>query len=122
MISSREVVQQYLDVMCPAARAGTVSIHSDRHANKAFMQKYELSLDDIQRFLADMRVEDYSSGPDDDDDLQRVGLCEIWFFGPDFCSNPLYVKLADWFKNHPKRHHCVSFKITSRALTLPYAR
>jgi len=120
MISPRNDVQKYLAIFCPVAREGNVSILGDRAANQAFMKKHDLSLADIQAYLADLRVEDYSSGPEDDDDPVRRGLCQIWKFGPDFCDAPLYVKLADWLQNRPKRHHCVSFKEASPALTLPY--
>jgi hypothetical protein len=121
MISSRDNVQHYLDDFCPVAKREGVSIRDKRADNRAFMEKHELSLSDIQASLGSLRVEDYSSGPEDDNNSDRRGQCVIWKFGPDFHDIFLYVKLADWFNNHLKqRHHCISFKEARPALTLPF--
>lgn len=119
MISPREVVQDYLDAFCPAAARGEVVIHGSRPRNREFMLEHGLDLPTIQAYLAELLVEDYSTGPEADD---RQRPCEIWKFGPDFCSTALYVKLARWVHGQQKEHHCVSFKATQTPLHLPYRK
>lgn len=116
MVSPIEVVQAFLNDFCPVAAEGRVVYAGNREENRAFRMAHGLTKALILDYLTELVAQEYSKGPEPDN-KGRQG--QIWKFGPDYCTVPLYVKLADWRPGHPY-FHCVSFKQAQPALHLPY--
>lgn len=116
MIVPREDVQSFLDDFSPVAAAGEVVYEGNREENRRFRKEHGLTKALIQEFLSELEVEEYSKGPVPHKTRPQRS---VWFFGPDYCGTPLYVKLADWRPKHPY-FHCISFKEARPPLPLPY--
>lgn len=61
-----------------------------RKKNNDFMMKYSLYTEDIKNIFLDLEVDDYLSGPEQDEGGYEG---EVWIFNPIFQDIKLYVKL-----------------------------
>lgn len=111
-------VQEFLNVVRPSAARREVLFCGNREKNRRFLLRHRLTLDDACVILEELEVEDYSRGPEPDN-KGRSG--RIWFFGPDYCSAPIYLKVADK-RPEIRRFLCISLHDTPSPLPLPYRK
>lgn len=61
-----------------------------REKNRSFMLEQSLLFDDIKQIILNLKIEDYTKGPELDDGGYKG---EIWVFEPIFEKIKLYIKL-----------------------------
>ena len=69
---------------------GNLFTIANRSKNRNFILNYGLLIDDIKNIILDLEIDDYYSGPEEDEDGYEG---EIWVFAPNFQNIKLYIKI-----------------------------
>ena len=85
----------------------------ERTENRETMKELGISMHNVKDFLSELRKEDYSEGPKND---QEEGG-EYWVFGKEIYNKEVYIKLN--LGKESRKVVCYSFHIAKSKMKLP---
>lgn len=90
----------------------------NRKKNKETLTRLGITKTNVFNIVLGLSVEDYCSGPEQDDSDQRPG--DIWIFGTEVFGEDIYIKLKI-FQARGQRHvKCISFHGPEYPLKQPW--
>ncbi|MCK9422087.1 MAG: toxin [Bacteroidales bacterium] len=90
----------------------------NREKNHEALAELDIRPTDREKYIRNLKVEDYYSGPNPDD-CNPDGP-PYFEFGLNIKGNEVYIKLTLGYPN--KRINCISFHIAERPITYPFKK
>ncbi len=91
-----------------------IIFRSDRQKNAQTLADLEISVKEVKKILAELVVEDYSSGPLSE---TLYGGSEMWVFGKEIKGHEKYIKISLGLPNNPTI--CISFHFAEYPMDYP---